>query len=313
MASPIYSNVILSLTNQMDTLTANFVKNGYGALASALAKPLASLIILFIVLTGYGITRGLIKAPLEELTKFSVRVGIIYFFAMNWGNFSFYVANLFINGSGELGAVLMKSTRLTPEAMAGSTVMQGLQSVFTEVIRVGTWTIKKASLRNLGPYYTALMIYASGLAIVTMALLEIVVAKLMLSICLCTAPLFFLFTLFEKTRAFFDRWLGLLVGFSLVLVLVSSVVGLCMSLIHWSVAGYVPNHAATIDSVGWIPVFLVSCLCMITLSQAAQIGKSIGGACHTAGGGAMVAGFAGGAFGMAMKAKKAYENYRQGK
>lgn len=298
MSSPKYDNVVVSLTSQIDTLMNNFIFNGYNTLVDALTKPLAALSVLFIVLAGYGILQGFIKSPLKELYKFSLRLGFIYFFAMNWGNFSSFMVGLFVDGAGHLGASLMKGTHLG--SASHGNIMQGLQSVFTEVIKVGTWTIKKASLRHLGPYYTALMIYISGIAVVLLALFEIVVAKIMLSLCLCTAPLFFLFTLFEKTRSFFDRWLGFVVGYSLVLVLVSSVVGLSMSLIHWSVAGYTANHAATIDSVGWIPIFLIASLSVVCITQSASIAKSIGGACHTTGGASMALGLMGGVMGGAM-------------
>jgi type IV secretion system protein VirB6 len=304
MASPIYSNVILNLSNQIDALTQNFIFNGYQALSSMLAKPLAALSILFIVLMGYGITRGIIKTPLDELVKFSVRLGIICFLAMNWANFSSYVIDFFVKGASELGVALMKSTQFTPKALSDDNIIKGLQSVFTEVIRVGAETAKKTSFKNLGPLFSALMIYLSGIAVTGLALMELVVAKLMLALCLVTAPLFLILTLFDKTRAFFDRWLGLLVGFSLVFVFVSSVVGLCMSLIHWSVAGYADSHAPVIDSVGWVPILLISCFCVAALSQAAHIAKAIGASCHTAGGAAMVGGFLGGSMGIAKQAKK---------
>jgi type IV secretion system protein VirB6 len=313
MTAPIYSNVVVNFSNQVDTLTRNFIFNGYAALSNALAQPLAALSVLFIVLTGYGITRGIIKHPMSELVKFSIRLGIIYFFAMNWSHFSTYVMGLFIKGSSELSVVLMKSSSLVPQPLAGDNIIKGLQSVFTEVIRAGAMTIKKTSFKNLGPLFSALMIYLSGIAVTGIALMELIVAKLMMSVCLVTAPFFITLTLFDKTRAFFDRWLGLLIGFSLVSIFVSSVVGLCMSLIHWTVSDYADGHSATIDSVGWIPICLISCFCVAALSQAAHIAKSIGASCHTAGGSDMVTGMIGKAAGVGMIAKKLYGKYRGSK
>jgi len=280
--------------SQIDRLMVVFVQNGYNALAGALKAPLAATATLFIVLMGYGITQGFIRTPLQELYKFIIRIGFIYFFAMNWGNFSFYIVGLFDQGASHLGAVAMKATH---NPMGGKTIAQGLQSVLVDIIHIGQWTMKKATLRNWGPCFSALLIWASGILIVIAALCELIVSKIMLSICLATAPLFLIFTLFDKTRAFFDRWLGSLVGYSLVFVFVSTVVGLVMSLIHACIAGYIPNQAANMDSVGWAPIFLVACLATVCLTQAANIAKHIGGACHTAGGGALVGGFVGGALG----------------
>lgn len=309
-----YNTVVTSLMTQIDTLMVAFVKNGYNAMAEALKGPFIALSALFIILMGYGITLGFIKAPLQELYKFIIRLGFIYFFAMNWGNFSFYVVGLFDQGAGQLGAIVMKATH---HPAGGKNIAQGLQSVFTDVIHVGWWTMKKATLRNWWPYYTAWFIWLSGMAVVVVALFELIVAKIMLSICLATAPLFLICTLFDKTRAFFDRWLGSLVGFSLVFIFVSTVVGLVMSLINAVVSGYLPNQAANMDSVGWAPIFLVACLSVACLTQAANIAKHIGGACHTASGSAMVGGLIGGALGasvvLSQKGRELMKKFSKGK
>jgi type IV secretion system protein VirB6 len=310
MTSPLYSNVILGLTKQIDRLTTNFVHEGYNALVNALTAPLASLSVLFIIITGYGITRGIIKAPMQELVNFAFRLGIIYLFAMNWEFFSSYLVALFVTGSGELGSALMKSTHLLPTSFTGNGVMGGLQSVFNEVIRAGASVAQKATFRHPGPLLSSLLIYLSGLLVVGAALIELVIAKLMLSVCLVTAPLFFILTLFDKTRSFFDRWLGAVVGFSLVFVFVSSLVSLCMSLIHWSVAGYAEHASQEMLSVGWVPILLVAAFCLAALSQAAHIAKSIGGTCHTAGGSAMVGGFMGAAIGSSKTLKNGINKMR---
>ena len=201
--------------------------------------------------------------------------------------------------------------KATNNPIGSKTIAQGLQSVLTDVVHIGMWTIKKATLRNWGPVCNALLIWASGIMIVLAALCELIVSKIMLSVCLATAPLFLIFTLFDKTRAFFDRWLGSLVGYSLVFIFVSTVVGLVMSLIHACIGGYLPNEAAQMDSVGWVPIFLVACLSIACLTQAANIAKHIGGACHTAGGGAMVGGLIAGAAGATMALMKAGKTMKQ--
>lgn len=288
-----YDTVVVGLVSQVDSLMVNFVRDGYNALADALKAPLAAMSVLSIILTGYGITHGLIKAPLQELYKFIFRLGFIFFFAMNWGNFSFYVMGLFDRGMGELGTAVMKASHTST---GGKSIAQGLQSVFTDTFRIGAEIMKQATLKHLSPVLSAIFIWISGVLVVTVALFEIIVAKIILSICLVTAPLFLTLTLFDKTRSFFDRWLGSVVGFSLVLVFVSAVVGLCMSLIHTVTAGYL-GGSGQIDSVCWAPIFLVSCISAACLSQAANIAKHIGGACHTAGGGAVVGGLIGAAMG----------------
>jgi type IV secretion system protein VirB6 len=303
MESPTYATIILQLTNQIDVLTQSFTFNGYQALSNALSKPLATLCVLFIVLTGFGIVLGLVKAAFQEFNKWAIRIGIIYMFAMNWGFFSEYMVKLFIHGASELGGILMQATPFSFPINTGKGVNGGLQTALIEVIRVGSWTWDKASFKHFSPIFTAIAIYLSGLAVVGLALFELIIAKLMLSICLCTAPLFFCFTLFDKTKALFDRWLGALVGFSLVLVMVSTVVGLCLHLIHWTIGGHYNSHAVHVSAVDWMPIFIVAFLSVMAILEVVGIAKSIGGACSTSNGSSMVGGFLGGALGASSTGK----------
>lgn len=308
MAFLYYDNVVTGLVSQIDMLLVHFVKDGYQALVSILKAPLAAAGTLMIVLLGYGVLQGYIKTPLQEIYKLIVRLGFVYFFFMSWDSFSFYVVDLFAKGAEEISSALMRATHTS---IGGKSVAQSLQSVFTEVLHVGWWTMKKVSLKNWWPYYTAFFIWVSGLIVVGIALFEIIVSKIMLAICLAIAPLFFTLTLFEKTRSFFDRWLGTLVGFSLVLIFVSAVVSLSLTLIHASIAGYLPDEASSMSSLGWVPIVLVAALSGGCMLAAASIAKNIGGSCHTAGGGAMIGGLIASAAGSSMVLIKAMKQMKE--
>lgn len=299
--STTYTNFLVNLANEIDSLTTSFVVDGYNALASLLRAPLGAMIVLYIVLVGYAMVRGLIQTPQQELFKFSIRAGLIYMCAMDWGFFSKYICDLFVVGSESISTTLMKVAHT--KGGSGS-INQGLQDVLTEVITLGGTLLEMGSIHKLTPYFAALMVFFSGVATISLAFIEVVIAKLMLAITLATAPLFILFTLFEQTKSFFDRWLGIVVGFSLVLVFVSSVVGLCMHLIHWVVAGVGSNDDMNVSV--WVPLFIVSCLCAMSILQAAAIGKSIGGALCTSGASSMVGGFVGGVVGSSGIAKQTY-------
>lgn len=309
MESPIYSTVLSGLTSQIDIITKDFVFHGYNALANALSAPLASVCILSIVLMGYGISRGAIKAPMDAMYGFIFRMGFIYFFAMNWGNFSEYFVDFFIKGMGELGTILMKATSAKDAHLEG--VTDGLQSLYTDIIRMGVWTAKKASLRHWAPIVVSFLIFLFGSIVVLFALFELIAAKLMISLCFCTAPFFIILTLFKETRPFFDRWLGFVVGFSLVLLFVSAVMGLSMSLLHWSIAGLLANEAENMDLVGWIPLAVVAVFCTACLFKAVAIAKHIGGACHTGTGASMVGSFIGGTIGAGAATKAFSQKTRE--
>jgi len=223
MATLNYNGFVVSLAGEIDRLTNHFVFDGYSALASLLKAPLGAMIVLYIVLMGYAIARGVIEKPQQELFKFAIRSGMIYMTAMNWDFFASHVRDLFVVGSESISTTLMQA--IHKEAMGGS-INQGLQNVLNEILKLGGDLFDAGSIRKLTPYFAGIMVFFSGSITVGLAFIEIVIAKIMLAVTLCTAPLFITFTLFEQTKSFFERWLGVLAGFSFVLIFVSSVVGL---------------------------------------------------------------------------------------
>ena len=302
-----YNNFIVNLASEIDKLTNHFVFDGYSALASLLKAPLGAMIVLYIVLMGYAIVRGMVQTPQQELFKFAIRAGAIYMTAMNWSFFSEHIRDLFVVGSESIATTLMHAVH---KGASGS-VNQGLQNVLNEILELGSQLFEAGSYRKLSPYLAGMMVFISGGVTVGLAFIEIVIAKLMLAITLCTAPLFIIFTLFDQTKSFFDRWLGILIGFSLVLVFVSSVVGLCMHLLHFVAEG-VFSQSSSLKAAIWVPLFIVSSLCVMCITQAANIGKSIGGALCTSNGSAMLGGFIGSSFGTLAFSKNSLKNSKEG-
>ncbi|RUR10815.1 type IV secretion system protein [Legionella sp. km772] len=302
-----YNNFIIQLAGEIDRLTRHFVFDGYKAMASILQAPLASMIILYIVLKGYGIAQGVIKQPQHELFRFAIRAGLIYMFALNWELFSFYVRDLFIVGSETIGTKLMLA--LNQQGL-GSSINQGIQNVLNEILKLGCDLFKIGSLRKPTPYFAGMMVFLSGSITLGLAFIEIVTAKLMMALVLCTAPLFIVFTLFDQTKPFFERWLGKLSGFSFVLIFVSAVVGLCVRLLHWVTSSFMTD-STQVSAAIWIPIFIVACLCITGIFQAVCIGKSIGGSVCTSGGAAMVGGFIGSSLGAGRFSKTFMRNNTQ--
>lgn len=311
MDAPTYANILLNTQNEMDAITREFTFNSYNALAAYLSVPLGSLCVLYIILTGYAMLFGYVKTPVGEFKKMVLRIGFVYTFALNWGFFSEYFVNLFIASASAIGAVMMKATLFDVPVNTGSGVNGALQSVLIEIIRVGQWVFDKATFRHWSPAFTGIMIDLAGVVVVGFAFFELVIAKLMLSVMLCFAPLFFIFTLFDRTKGFFDRWLGILVGFSLVLIFVSTILGLCLHIMHITIAPHYTTQAATVTFSDWIPIVLMAALSLMALFEVTSIAKSIGGSCSSGGGSAMMGGFIGGAMGAASAAKSGGSNTKQ--
>jgi len=135
MASLTYDTFIVNLAGEIDGLTNHFVFDGYNALVSLLKAPLGAMIILYIVLMGYAIVRGMVQTPQQELFKFAIRAGIIYMTAMDWGFFAAHIKDLFVVGSDSISTTLMRAVH--QQAM-GRSVNQGLQNVLNDILTLGS-------------------------------------------------------------------------------------------------------------------------------------------------------------------------------
>ncbi|HAT5044140.1 TPA: type IV secretion system protein, partial [Legionella pneumophila] len=154
-----FDNFIIQLAGEIDKLTNHFVFDGYTALASLLKAPLGAMIVLYIILKGYGIALGVIERPQQELFRFSMRAGLIYMMAMNWDLFSSYMRDLFVSGSESIATQLMQAVQKNPSS---GSINQGLQNVLNEILKLGSDLFEAGSLRKLTPYFAGMMVFLSG-------------------------------------------------------------------------------------------------------------------------------------------------------
>ncbi len=297
MEIPTYATIIEELFSELQNLLSSYVFQGYNAMASYLRVPLGLAIVLYIVLMGISISQGWIKLSMSHLSKSALKLSLIYTAAMSWGWFSASVVDLITTGSGQISAILINATPIHLPHLAGEGINGALQTVLIEFTKIGSWVWDMGSWHNMGPYFTAVIIWGFGLALILVSVFELALAQIMLAILFATAPLFVSFTLFKPTQGFFDRWLGACVGFGLLMIFVSSMLALALSVSQWAIAGTYASHAANVSLVGFIPIVAVGFIGIGIILKAAQLAQSIGGTVSTSSGASMLAGTLGGFIG----------------
>jgi type IV secretion system protein VirB6 len=297
---PNYLTIVNDLLTQLDVLLKEYVFNGYSALSDQLKYPLGLAVVLYISLMGLSITQGWVKVSMGNFTKSAFKIGLIYMFAMNWGFFSDYVVRGIEQSAGEMGTILMNATPMHMSNFNGAGINEGLQFVLIEITKMGVWVLDQSSLHNfLMPFVCAIGIWGFGYALVLIALFEIVLAKIMLAVLFALAPLFMSFTLFKVTHVFFDRWLGAIVGFALVLIFISSVLALVLSLVQFAIGDVYATHRVNMSLVGFVPMMVVGFIGIGVMLYVAHLAQSIGSGMSTASGSALLAGSVGGFLGSA--------------
>lgn len=300
-----YSLLVEQVLTEVDLILKNYVYDGYQALTSYLEVPLGCAIVLFYVIYGIYITQGWTKGSVSGFVKSASKVGLIYYFGMNWGHFSEYVYTLFYDVAGHIGDVLVSASPIELPTLGGTGINGALQSIYIELMKIGQWIMDAGSFSNWGPFFGGLGVLISGWLMVGYAILETIIAKVMLSVLFVTAPLFIAFTMFKPTQSFFDRWLGACVGYSLLMIFICTALGIVVSLDQWALAAVYASKALDMRWIDVGVVILVTFVCFGILRRVALLATSIGGTVTTMSSNELVAGAVGGAVSSAMSVKNA--------
>ena len=277
MATPGYTTVIELTLTEIDEILNNYIFNGYAALADYLIVPLGVAVTLYIIFYGYSMTMGWTRVSISDFSKSLVRIGLIYLFAINWSWFSDYFVTLIFDVSGHIGDVLVSSTNIPLPSFAGEVITGAMQSVLIELWEMGQWAWNSGSFHNWAPLFIGLALWVCGFLLIGIGLFEIIFAKCILSILCVLAPLFISFTLFNATREFFNRWVGLCAGFSFLMILVMAATGLAMSVDQWALADAYLSKIVDLPTISILAIIFVSLLCVGIIIKVEGLALALGG------------------------------------
>ncbi|MBV52637.1 MAG: hypothetical protein CL816_01065 [Coxiellaceae bacterium] len=277
MSLPAYDTIILQYQEEVTLLLDHCVYNGYMALSGYLKTPLMISIVLYIALMGLSISQGWIKLSLSSFIQSTIKIGLINFFAMNWGNFSSIVIKGFQGGASEISAVLLTATPVELPHFAGEGMSGALQSLLIEVAKVGNFLFQKGGITKLAPLFDGCVVWFTGILMIGTAFLELVMAQICLATLFTAGPLFISFTLFSSTRVFFERWLGALSGCVFVVIFVNITVCLNMSVLQAIVADEYLTQAVDFPLVSFVPFYIVCLLSVWQVMRVSSLAMNLGG------------------------------------
>jgi|GEM_PF-1486769 len=277
MTSLSYDTVILKYQEEITTLLNECVYKGYNALSSYLSAPLAVCLVLYIACIGFSIMNGWLRLSMAEFIKAALKIGLIYTFAMNWGNFSKVVVDGFQSLSNEISGVLLAATPVELPHFAGEGITGSLQSMLIEISKVGNYLFQKGGITKLAPLFDGCFVWVSGGLMLAIAFLEIVMAQIMMATLLVAGPLFISFTLFAPTKVFFERWVGALFGCVFIIILVNITIAINMAVLQSIIADEYLTKAINFSLVSFIPFYIVSVLAIFQLLRVSSLAMSIGG------------------------------------
>lgn len=292
------NSIIITAGAQVDLVTKHFVQSAYQAFSSSLYPVFSALLTLFIITRGYLLFTDKGEMSVQDLTKVSLKISLIAFFAFNWGSFSTYVVNFFDKGVAEVAATALNANPIKiPIISGGSLVLGALQTILNETLLLGDHLIANAGMTTFSPLVHGLLIQFSGIAVVVVAFLFITIAKMSIALILSAAPIIIPMALFKRTQSHFNSAIGLLAGYSFSMIFVSLAVSIAVALVHWSIPMEIITQKAFGNLHSWVGVFICAMLGLFIIKSANDMGNRIGGSCASFDAGSAIGATMGAAFG----------------
>ena len=220
-------DIVQQISDYMDGIVDTFVM-------STLANVIATAIPLVgIAMTMSFMLRGAMMMmspggqPLGELLKQFAGAAMIISFAGAGGFYQSDIADMIMSLPDEIA-----STVLAGDMAPGASLAEVIDDAMTSAMEVVRQAIDQVGLSGSG-FMSALL--AGQFIVVTIliagiAMAYVLVSKILLAIVVAFGPAFIFMLLFKPTKPLFSKWIGSVINYSILLVLLAAVVGIMVDM-----------------------------------------------------------------------------------
>lgn len=271
------AGMIVDLLNKVDEISSGFVIHGYQSLANHYAPDIYALVILSLMVFGYSVATGWISLSLPEVSKRILLVGFVLEFALNWGTFSTYVYDFFTQAPNELTDKLIQS--MPHSIVIAHGVNGALQQAFYDGIGYGVAIMDQATALHWTPFFCGCAVILLANLLTGIALIEIVSAKLGLSIFLVLAPVIIPTLLFKALKEMlFEGWIKHLITCAFVPIFVTTALALGLSLLANSSTEIASSVKADSINISHMMAYILSMIvCIGLVIKAMHMATSMAG------------------------------------
>jgi type IV secretion system protein VirB6 len=238
------------LMGALDVARANISTIAVNVMAQ-IATTVQVVMLLYIILYGFMFMNGAVKENLHDVLIRVFKLGFVIWFAFNSVDYVGYAVNYvwtlpedlitfllppnFVTTIAGFATLGLGSATTNIDLAAGliAAMMSAVMSIINSSLQAAEAAGSVSSLTILS---TAMGVMAGGLTAVTLG--SLIVAKVSLAILLALGPVFVPTILFEKTKHLFDGWLGQIVNYVLLLLLMSVAIYILFPVLLVIIASY---------------------------------------------------------------------------
>ncbi len=243
MASPFNdTRIVRFLFDQIGASVEQFINSGSADMIGIIGPVAVSLLTIYVLLWGVAMASGQISEPFTDGMKRIVRICIIVGFALTVGIYQGTVVQLFKEAPVEL-ASMMTMPGSSGEFTDNDTFAKMLDDCLAKGFEVAAKPWDKgtelhaeswAGISGEGMAFQviSIMLYLIAVIIVAIAAGIVFVAYMALAILLALGPLFILMAIFPATQRWFESWLGQVVNYGLLFLLMALATGLLFTVLE---------------------------------------------------------------------------------
>ena len=261
---------------QLNNVLVSYVGDVAGNVINAISGVAYSMLMIYMMLWGWLMLRGMISEPITDGVTRVVRLAVIVGIGLNLGRYSTYVSTFLWT---------------TPEAMANivangysnsSSNVQYLDGLMSKLYDLGDAYWQKAGaeggmIPDLGLLSIAILIWAVAVFATAYGAFLLALSKMALAILLAIGPIFILLLIFDGTKRFFEAWLGQALNYVFLVILTAGTVKLIMTIIaqYLNVASGAVISDPTIDQA--LPAVVLCVISALVMMQLPSIASALGG------------------------------------
>ncbi|SNS96036.1 type IV secretion system protein VirB6 [Sphingomonas laterariae] len=243
MSSTIFSTIYDNVDGKLDL----FLNERLSNVVDVIRGPLAAGLVIYIVLFGFMVMRGIISEPWGELFARMVKLCLLYMAATTVAYSEWITEPLFHGMPDAIAQALAGKTIGTAGAVFDqyfSQVDDVIRLIRTEAetyLDINPWKLVLLTL--------AIVIYAVAGLSAAIGFAITIFAKVALAIIIALGPIFIALALFEPTRRFFHGWLGQAFNYIVLMAVIIAITTLVSDLGASALAEAETNSDVTIAAV----------------------------------------------------------------
>lgn len=261
---------------KLNIALTTYVGDVSGEVINAISGVAYSMLVIYMMLWGWMMLRGMIAEPITDGLTRIVRLAVIVGIALNVGRYATYISTFLWTAPDAMASVVADGYS---DPQSNVQFLDGLMSKLFDLggLYYEAGFASPGVLPDIGKLAIAFLIWTAAVAATAYAAFLLALSKMALAMLLGIGPIFVLLLIFEGTKRFFEAWLGQALNYVFLVILTASAIKLIMTILvqYLNVAASSPIATPTVEQA--LPAIVMCLICALVMMQLPTIASALGG------------------------------------